>query len=277
MAEKEYISLLSLNEDTEELSNYNPEADANASVPPFPAGIYPCVVTFGNENLDEIWEPGVAKDGQKFLKTMVKATLYGTPEGAFDGRSVTHHINTYTSKFSNTNSVQALLQGLGLGEDIRAVTARGPLAKALTDALAGGNATAEGVFDWEARYAPEDPPDSGVYPELFRKSGMKKFVQLPDGSYDPECDYKGIPVMARNILVKWVNPDKEKTAGAAQGKASAPAAAVGQSGPPRAAATQAAPSPAPAAAQAQSGPPVPPRAARQAPARAGAPVPAGQR
>lgn len=286
MADPEYVSLLSLNEDTEELLNYNPEADANASIPPFEAGTYSVRVYFTETEPEKIWRTKLAKDGQKMLLTTVTLELYSTPEGKYDGRKVNHGINTYTSQFSNTNAVQALMQGMGLGEHIRAIgKQRGALANALTEALQGGTATAEAVFDWEARHSVETAPESGIWEEKFKKVGMTRFKKLEDGSYDPVADYNGVPVPARNVLIRFINPDLAvaKTAASAgqpaqaPRQAPAPASAAGASRP--APAPVAAPAPAPASAPAPAGgPPVPPRprGAAVPPARAGAPVPAGQ-
>ena len=276
MAEQDYVSMLNLQADTEELLNYNPEADANASIPPFPAGTYPCMVSFAEADPEKIWRVKIAKDGQKMYMTTVTLELYSTPEGKYDGRTIQHFVTTYTSQFSGTNAVQGLLQGLGMGEHVRAIgKQRGPLVTALNDALMGGGATAEGVFDWEARYSIENPPESGIWEEKFKKVGMKRFKQLDDGSYDPLADYNGIPVMARNVLLRFVNPEKAQQK-AAVGTAPRPVAATAapqptQSASPRPPQAASAPQPAQPATNAPSGPPVPPRVRQGAPRAAGAP------
>lgn len=279
MAELEYVSLLNLNDDTEELLGYNPEADANASIPPFPAGTYPVIVSFMELEPEKIWRKKIAKDGQVMLMASLTLELYGTPAGAYDGRKVNHLVTTYTSQYGGTNAVQAVLQGLGLAEQVRAIgKQRGPLVNALTEALMAGNATAEGVFDWEARYSVEEPAESGTWVEKFKKTGMQRFKKLDDGTYDPMADYQGIGVMARNVLVRFVNPDKAQASKPAQGQTVAPAAPASRQAPVAPAvpapAPQAAPAPA-AAPSSPSGPPIPPRARQAAPRAAGAPLPAG--
>lgn len=276
MADQEFVpvSMLNLEADTEELIGFNPEADANAMLPPVPAGEYPVIIRFASDDPDKRWATGVwGSDQQKVYYTSVLCTIYGG--GDYDGRVVRHQASTYTMERSGTNSLQALLQGLGMQEQLKSARTRTALVLLLNDALAGDGAPATIETDWEATETLNEEERAAYKAKgkkPFRMQGMTRFEKIvgPDGKtvtgYQPVARHEGVDCRAYNIVRRFI-------VGAATGAAaqSAPQHTAPQPvQAPRAA--SAAPPPVPAAAHGA------PQAARRSTGAAGGPpVPAGAR
>lgn len=257
--EKQYVSMIDLDKDTEELVGYNPEQDANSVLPPFPAGRYAVMVRFASDDAEKRWVPGIwGKDQQKVLYTNVTATLYNA--GEHDGRVVREMVSTYVSR--GTCSVQGLLQALGYGEQLKgAPKTRKALVLMLEDALAGDGAAAEVEIEWEAEEKLQDEEraalkDAGKRP--YQVHGMSRFDKDADGNPDPIKEIKGQPCKARNVVERWISVGVE---GAHSTGAPAAPAAPAQPARPVAAAAPTArvapPAARPGPRPAPSGPPVP--------------------
>lgn len=263
------VSMLDLQADTEELMGFNPEADANAMLPPIPAGLYAVKVRFTGEDPEKRWQKGVwGKDEQVVYYTSVTAEVYNA--GDLDGRTVRELVSTYVMARSGTNAVQGLLQALGYAEQIKTCRTRSQLVILLNQALADDAAPAEANIDWEAT-EPMTPEEREVAKakgrKVWRMQGMTRFPKDGEGNYIPVINHEGVDCRAFNVIKNWVTVGgKSATTNVAQ--APAPVAPRVAQAPP-----QAAPRPVQASpvAQAPQGPPVPPRARQAAPQ----PVPAG--
>src|ERR1043166_2570667 len=116
--EKKVLSLTDLEnmQDERELEGFNPEADANAILPPIPAGKYLLNVKH-LENEDGVWEEKESeKTGTKYLNTTLVVTVAENPFNAKETWGRTFRVNnvmTMVMENTGTSGVQAVLQGLG--------------------------------------------------------------------------------------------------------------------------------------------------------------------
>lgn len=275
--EPEYVSMLNLQEDTEELLHFNPEADANAALPPIPAGTYPFVARFTEDDPEKrvtvaVW----GKDMQKTFVSSITLTLYATEGGAYDNRTVRHQVSTYTMERSGTNSMQGLLQGLGHGEQLKSCRTRAALVLLLNEALGGDGTAGDGVvIDWEATEQ-LDEEERAAYKakgkKPWRKQGMRNFPKDSTGQPVPEVDHDGETCRAYNVVLRFVTKSEPGTGNAGTGGAAMEAPQPVAAARPTVRQPQA-PSAAPSAPQqVQQGPPVPASARRTT-----APVPVGTR
>lgn len=273
--EKEYlpVSMLNLEADTDEITGYNPEADANAMLPPVPAGRYSVLVSFAEADEEKrfvkaIW--GAGANQQSVVYTSVVCKIYGGDDSVND-RTVGAMISSYTSR--GTNSIQGVIQALGYGEQLRGQPkTRTALVMTLSEALMS-EAHAEIDIDWEVTEKLNDEEREAMKAEgkkPWRKQGMTRFEKDTEGNYIPEMEYKGVTCRAYNIVDRWVTVGSGQPAGATQQQQPAAAAPTPAQAPKSAAGANAAPTaarPAQAAQQTQAagGPPVPAGARRPAP------------
>jgi hypothetical protein len=263
------ISMLDLENDTEDIAGYNPEADANAAIPPFPAGEYSFTATFKTEVPEERYLSGVwGKKEQKVIYTDVILTLYNTPGGEYDGRMCRTMVSTFTGDRSGTNSMQGFLQCCGKAAELLTATSRKALVYLLEETVNEG-ASGKALFDWEASEQlnedeREKMKDEGKKP--WRILGMTKFPEekddkgKPTGKYIPEIDHAGVPCRANNVVKRFLTPVE----GQVSGVEAAPQAPAATATPP---ARPAGPVASPATARPAQGPPVPVGAARPATVR----------
>jgi len=215
MAEQEYLSIAELELlEQQELEGFRPEADANASLPPIPAGNYQAKITYANENEpDKIW---VKKDKNKqgvpitpYYMAELRLETVGNGE-EFDGRTLRFWASTMVMKGSGTTSIQSVLQPLGFGPQLLTMTktARTQIAL-MNEALEGGQGLIGVKVDWEAQ-AYDKEKDETVFGPV---RGMKKFPKDANGVHVPEIfkDLKGREtptgeaIMARNFVRGFVS------------------------------------------------------------------------
>lgn len=274
--EQNYVSMLDLEADTEALLGFNPEADANAMVPPIPAMKASVVVRFTEEDPEKRWKVGIwGKDQQKTYFASVTATLYNSAE--YDGRTVRGNVSTFTMERSGTNSIQGLLQACGLQQELQGVTTRKALVTLLNETIgAGDGAPCECEIDWEANEQVTDEEKAKLEADgkkPYRLQGMKRFpvdTTVP-GTFQPVVNYKGVDLRAYNVIKRWITPAKEGVHVAQTMSAPKPASASAPQ--PASNAPTRVPQTANGAASQAGGPPVPARATT----RAAGPVPAGTR
>ncbi len=298
--ELKFVSMAELLADDEEFEGYNPDADANAGLPPLPKGDYLCIVKYQETDPEKRWPSGkgkdektgqmvstgqlpVTKDGKKYAYTSVGIELNGNTEPSNDGRLFNGMVNTLVMKNTGTTSIQALLQGADAEPDeLRAANSIKGQVALLDKYLSDGNTIAGVHLDWEASYYRKDlmNPETGKMGwEVFRVRGMKKFPPAKDkdgkvipGVYSPvypfsHPDIAGVPVNedlnARNFIHHWVSVN-EITGAQVEQEPEVPAAAAVPAAPavPAASAGGARRPAAPAVAGTKAGgPPVPARAA----------------
>lgn len=267
--EKQYVSMLDLQNDTDELLAFNPEADANAMLPPIPAGRYLASFQFLEEDPEKRWVPGLwgKKDGQqKVYYTGIAATIYNTPEGLYDNRQVRDNlISTFIQRNTGTCSIQGLLQCIGVPIPPTCKT-RAQLCGLLNETLGAGDATGEIEVEWEAaENLSEEERDSlkAAGRKPFRLQGMKRFPVDPadNTKHIPVINHLGTDYRAFNTIARYITASANN---APVVEEQAPVAApVRRTAPQVVRASQ----PAQAAPQAQAsangavqGPPVPPSA-----------------
>lgn len=216
MPEAEYLSLAELELlEQQELEGFRPEADANASLPPIPAGNYQARVTYANDNEpDKIWvkkQQDASKGGKTYYMTQLRLETVGNG-GEFDGRTMSFYASTLVFKGSGTTSIQQVLQPLGFGEQLmtRTRTVKTQI-DLLNEALEGGQALVGIKVDWEAQVYDKEKDETTFGPIR----GMKKFPLDANGNPAPEIfkDLKGREtptgeaVMARNFIRGFVSLD----------------------------------------------------------------------
>lgn len=238
--ELKFVSMATLLEDDQEFEGYNPEADANAGLPPLPKGDYLCIVKYQETDPEKRWPSGkdkegkytgqspVTKEGKKYAYTSVGIELNGNTDPSNDGRLFNGMVNSLVMKNTGTTSIQALLQGCGVEVDELRVANSIKGQVALVDKYLSDGNTIGGVhLDWEASYYRKDlvNPETGKLGwEVFRIRGMKKFPPMRDadgnvipGKHVPTYpfshpDIAGVPVNedlnARNFIHHWVPVDK---------------------------------------------------------------------
>lgn len=280
-SEPEFVSLLDLEQDTNEILGFNPAADANALIPPVPQGEYPVILTFMEQDAEKRWKPAIWGSGtaneQKVYYAVLTATVYNS--GEFDGRQVRHQVSTFTTSRMETNSIQAVIQGIGAGEKIVS-NSRGALCVLLNQLLEGNGAAGIAELDWEANEMLDDETAAAYKAKgkkPFKLQGMKRFPKDPtkEGAFMPVVNHEGVDCRARNFVRRFI-VSKDAGEGVETAQGAPQPVAVGQMGQTsRQAPTHAQPAPAaaqgaPRAATATQGPPIP-AAAR---GRAAGPVPA---
>jgi hypothetical protein len=211
--EKQYVSMLDLKKDTEELLELNPEADANAMLPPIPAGRYLASFQFLQKNPEKRWVPGIwPKSGlnqQKVYYTGISATLYNTPEGLYDNRQVRDNlISTFIQRNTGTCSIQGLLQCIGVPLPPTCKT-RAQLCGLLNETLEAGDATGEIEVEWEAaENLSEEERDvlKAAGKKSFRLQGMKRFPIDPANNtkHIPVINHLGTDYRAVNIIARYI-------------------------------------------------------------------------
>lgn len=216
MPEAEYLSLAELDLlEQQELEGFRPEADANASLPPIPAGNYQARVTFANESApDQIWikkQQDASKGGKVFYMTELRIETSGNGEET-DGRVMRFYASTLVMKGSGTTSIQQVLQPLGFGEALmtRTKTARTQI-ELLNEALEGGQALIGVKVDWEAQVYDKEQDKTTFGPVR----GMKRFPLDANGQHSPVIfkDLKGneapdaAGVNARNFIRGFMSLD----------------------------------------------------------------------
>lgn len=216
MPEAEYLSLAELDLlEQQELEGFRPEADANASLPPIPAGNYQARVTFANESApDQIWikkQQDASKGGKVFYMTELRIETSGNGEET-DGRVMRFYASTLVMKGSGTTSIQQVLQPLGFGEALmtRTKTARTQI-ELLNEALEGGQALIGVKVDWEAQVYDKEQDKTTFGPVR----GMKRFPIDANGVHSPVIfkDLKGneapdaAGVNARNFIRGFMSLD----------------------------------------------------------------------
>ncbi len=242
--ELKFVSMADLLADDQEFEGYNPEADANAGLPPLPKGDYLCIVKYRETDPSKRWPSGkekdstgamvpngklpVTKDGKKYAYTEVSIELNGNVDPSNDGRIFSGMVNTLVMKNTGTTSIQALLQGCGVSTDeLKAANSIKGQVALLDQYVSDGNTIGGAHLDWEASYYRKDlvNPETGKMGwEVFRVRGMKKFPPAKDadgnvipGKYVPSYpfshpDIAGVPVNedlnARNFIHHWVAVDK---------------------------------------------------------------------
>lgn len=257
------VSMLDLEQDTEELMGFNPETDANASLPPVPAATYAVKVRFAVEDPEKRWAKGIwGKDNQTTYYTALACEIYNAAE--LDGRVVREQVSTYTMQRSGTNSVQGVLQALGYGEELKTCKTRSQLVLLLNDALEGDKAAGEAEVDWEASESlseEERAEYKAKNKKQWRIQGMTRFPDpKKDGQYLPVINHEGVDCRAYNVIKRWITP---KVGQAGVGTvtqapvAAAPKPAMASSAPT---ARQTAQAPRAASQATVGGPPVPARA-----------------
>ena len=270
MADDNFVSMLDLEQDTQELMGFNPEADANAMLPPIPAMRASVVVRFTAEEPEKRWQVGVwGKDEQKTYFASVTATLYGA--GEFDGRTVRANVSTYVSR--ETCSVQGLLQALGMQDRLRVSKSRSALVTLLNEALAGDGAACECELDWEANEQTTEEQREVLKKEgkkPYRLQGMKRFPVDPTDNtkFIPVINYQGVDLRAYNVVKRWIT-----VSDASAGAKHVDTPIMGAPKPVSATAPRPAANAAPHAAQTHHQP----ASAPSAPVQAGPPIPAGAR
>ena len=259
--DKPYVSMLDLQADTEEIMGLNPEADANALVPPVPAGVYFAKFSFTGEDPEKRWLTGVwGKNEQKVIYTSITSELYNTNGGVYDGRQVRDRmVSSMIRQQTGTCRIQGLVQAI-TGSFPPACKSRLQMVQLVNDLMAA-QPTGEVEIDWEAsENLTEEQRDmlKQQGKRAFRLQGMKNFPKDADGNYIPEVTHNGEIYRAYNVVNRYI------TASGSQGEHSA--AQQPQAQAP--AATQQMPRLSKPVVQTQQtqqaqpqGPPVPPRAA----------------
>lgn len=289
--------MLDLEQDTEEILGLNPEADANALLPPVPAGTYLAKLRFTNPDEDVEVETANGKEmqnkrwarklwgqkaPQKVLVTSITAELYNTEGAMYDGRTIRDGlVSTMIQQQTGTCRMQGVIQSV-TGTFPPTCKSRLQFHQLMTATIGeDGAATGEVEIEWEASETlteeeRQNLKDAGR--KSFRVRGMKNFPKDSDGNPIPEVNHNGETYRAYNIISRYVTAPTQG-AGTEQVEQ---APVIPQQAPPRRTAPQAAPQAAPqqtqqgqAAPQAQQtpqGPPVPPRAAAPRPRAANAPA-----
>jgi hypothetical protein len=222
MAEAEYLSLAELDLlEQQELEGFRPEMDANASLPPIPAGKYQAKISFANESIDERWEKKNKDRNDRPItlryQTVVRVETSGNGD-EFDGRVMMFYPSTLVMKGSGTTSIQQILQPLGFGEALltRTRTARTQI-ELMNDALEGEQALIGVNVDWEAQVYDKESEKTTFGPVR----GMKRFPKDANGNHVPIIfkDLKGneapdaAGVNARNFIRGFMSLDALAGAG----------------------------------------------------------------
>ena len=277
-----FLSMMDIEADTEELIGYNPEADANADIPPVPAGRYSFIARFQEEDAEKRFVPGVWAKGtaneQKVIYSNIVLELYNTPGAEYDKRVVFDMVSTFTVR--GTNDMQGFLQCVGKGEELKTDKSRRALVLLFNETVAAGAAVGEVELEWEAQ-EPMTKEERQAAKDDGRKvwtlSRMASFPPALDadkkpipGVYLPEAVHNGQVCKARNVVKKYITYQGEGgSAGVEQHQDAVPVAPTPaprpQAAPPRAQAPQGVPQAAPV----PQGPPVPPRAQAPRPVASG--------
>src|ERR1700761_7593158 len=98
MPEAEYLSLAELDLlEQQELEGFRPEVDANASLPPIPAGNYQFKITYAKSDTpDQIWQKkqqDASKGGRLYQMAELQLETVGNGE-EFDGRQMRFYAST---------------------------------------------------------------------------------------------------------------------------------------------------------------------------------------
>lgn len=284
--------MLNLEQDTEEILGFNPDADANALLPPVPAGTYYAKFHFTNPNEDVEVETSQGKElqnkrwatrlwgktpAQKVLVTNITSELYNTDGGVFDGRTIRDGlVSTMIQQQTGTCRMQGVIQAV-TGVFPPSCKTRPQFFQLLTETIGeDGAATGQVEVEWEASETlTEEERDAlkAAGRKSFRVRGMKNFPVDKDGNHIPEVSHNGETYRAYNIISRYVTA----TVGG-EGQQAEQAPVVPQQAPMRrTAAPQTATATQPPAQQAQTqgAPPVPPRAGAPRPRAAGAAGPQG--
>jgi hypothetical protein len=201
--EREYISLSELNDFEESLgAHFDPEADANALLPPLNKGDYVVQVYHEGEDPTKFWEKKLSRDGQQvYLQSVIVAEVTDNPHNPPDvvGRKLKHRVTTLVMPTSGTTGAQALLQGIGKGETlVNLPRTHGHQARILSEQLNTKPITVMET-DWEARRWDRDKNE-----ETFRMIGMVNFPKGPDGKHVPMARAKdGDEIPARSRIRRW--------------------------------------------------------------------------
>jgi hypothetical protein len=215
--DRNFVSMLDLEKDVDEIMGFNPEADANALLPPVPAGQYLAKLRFTETDPEKRWMTGAwGKNAQKVVYTSITGELYNTPEGTFDGRQVRDGlVSSMIRQQTGTCRIQGLVQGI-TGAYPPSCRTRPQMVMLVNDLIQQG-ATSLIDVDWEAseNLSEEERDklkDAGKKP--FRLQGMKNFpkematddrgVMAWTGGYIPEVQHNGEAHRAYNIITRYV-------------------------------------------------------------------------
>lgn len=242
----------------------NLDADANAGLPPVPAGAYVCRAKL-REGIDpeHAWEKKITDKGQAYLATSVDLEIVTDKEGdaQYQGRKIGAYIMTLLMQQTGTTGVQAFAQGAGANDEFKSLPNQSHKSQAIfmNDLLASEPLIGVNT-DWSVFQKAEDSVDG----KKFQRRGMAKFPKDDSGNPMPVWIREdGTELTARNDIRSYFQVSEELQTEEAPVvetvKAAAPRATV--------ATKQAAPTPAPALVAATSAAPTTPQARRAAPQR----------
>jgi hypothetical protein len=257
MPEIEYLTMTELESFEEELaSSFNAEADANASVPPFPKGVYVFSLKFQEDDPDKRWVQKMKEDTkEKYYFTNIVAEIAENPANSPDyvGRKVFANAMTLVMKNTGTTSAQAIIQAMGEGDKLLTMPRTHQTQIKLLNSLLANGTLCGAETDWEA-----NEYDKEKKVTKFRLRGMNSFPKFKDGTPIPVAiDDHGGEHPARCYVKRWLTLEQveellnkaeeveDAEGGADEGEAEEAAAAAPPAPPAR---TAPATRPAPAAA-----------------------------
>ncbi len=200
----ENVSLAQLAEYEEELVGFNPDADANAMLPPLPKGPYVCVAYHTENDPTKLWRKKVSKANTTYYITDVTLEVIENPANTVKesiGRKLRYPAMSLVMQQTGTTLIQALLQAMEQGERLKTgPRTAGRQALVLTEEL-NKRPLVVAYLDWEARLFDKDyqNPDGTTGKELYRRRGMNRFPKDEKGNFIPVIVFKDSDGTERDV------------------------------------------------------------------------------
>ena len=189
--------------------DYDPQADANAKLPP----ITPSEIMFGNlttgyqvtATIDK-WETATSQQGQPYAKATMVLTIVNNQ--AMNGRMLRFYVSTLVSQNMKTSSAQQIIQAAGLGPQLATQPKTVGTLMNMVNHICQNKIVFSGVVDWEARFW-----DSTVPNPQTGKLGME-IAPSVRGYRNFPLDSKGMPLpeITRMVTVNGVPRQETRTA-----------------------------------------------------------------
>lgn len=200
----EYLSMTQIESFEEELSSaFNPEADANAQIPPPPKGIYVVKLSFGEADADKRWIAKMTESAnEKYYLTNVVAEIIENPANPIDciGRKVFSNAMTLVMKNTGTTSAQAIIQAMGYGNELLTRPKVHQTQMRLINELLANGELCGMECDWEAQIYNKEKKT-----QEFRLRGMNSFPKDKAGNPIPMAiTEEGVEVPARAFVRRWL-------------------------------------------------------------------------
>lgn len=201
---EERISLADLEGYDDDLveAGFKATADANAGLPTIEPGVdYLAKVKFPDAyEPDKEWTPRIDDDGVKSLNTQVVLEILSSKDGdeTYAGRFIYEFIGTRVRQSTGTTGVQAIVQGMGLGDEFSRLPnhTNKSQAKFLAEQVYAEPIVGIHV-DWKVYVKPED--NGG---KKFSVNTYKRFPKNDDGTYSPVFKHKELGDLDARVYVR---------------------------------------------------------------------------